>query len=379
VRDRSQNKSRQHPAQRSVVEHRGEPRWHGSPLVQTNLLGGKPSMNEGMLVNISRRGAWITNPPAVGESIKIRLASIDLFDLGRSVEVIRSCRVYREGGARNGCAVVFREPLTDDELKLLVDPDPVATTRLFDAVQKVLAEMPNPERDVLGLLYGIGDGYQYSLSEVARIFKTNTNQIRLWEARGIRLAQELSPLASVFERAQDERPHVQAMDIVRQTRKLTPYLLDHLKKHQSDIVKLPWEVFEHLVAEFYASWGFPEVRLVGRNSRTAADIFAVQKPAPDGTRVRYFVEVKRWKDRVGVEVIDRVYGAMLAERPEWGWHLAIIVSAVGFKDFKKYSVDELTRKGVELRGPNDIVGWLRDYRLSDKGLWLPNPMFLDLS
>jgi hypothetical protein len=38
--------------------------------------------------------------------------------------------------------------------------------------------------------------------------------------------------------------------------------------------EIPHDVFEQLVGELLASWGWDEVKLVGRNSQTSADILA---------------------------------------------------------------------------------------------------------
>jgi hypothetical protein len=162
-------------------------------------------------------------------------------------------------------------------------------------------------------------------------------------------------------------------DRIGQVQAISADLMRHLRGSTDDIAALPWDVFEQFVAECLASRGFEDVRLVGRNARTAADILAIQHIESTDVRLRYFVEVKRWKDQVGVEVIDRVIGAMTSEGDEWGWHLAMIVSPAGFKSFRKYSRESLKSKRIELRDKSDIIGWLRDYRPSDKGLWLPQP------
>lgn len=39
-------------------------------------------------------------------------------------------------------------------------------------------EVTYKDREVTKLFYGLGDGYQYSLEEIARIFKTTTEEIR---------------------------------------------------------------------------------------------------------------------------------------------------------------------------------------------------------
>ncbi len=166
-------------------------------------------------------------------------------------------------------------------------------------------------------------------------------------------------------------PPLESIATVEAVRELTPELIRHLRNHSEDIQSVPWQVFEHLVAELLASMGFEEVALVGSNSTTAADVFAAWRVGPLQSKIRYFVEVKRWKDRVGVEVIDRVYGAMLAERPVHGWHAAMIVSVVGYRDFERYSPARLKNLGIELKSRDDLVRWLEDYEPKPNGQWLP--------
>lgn len=49
------------------------------------------------------------------------------------------------------------------------------------------------------------------------------------------------------------------------------------------------------------------------------------------------------------------------------------VSVVGFKEIKKYSRLELSMTGIELKDRESVVSWLRDYRPTDRGLWLSHP------
>jgi Restriction endonuclease len=156
--------------------------------------------------------------------------------------------------------------------------------------------------------------------------------------------------------------------VLEAVRDLTPELIRHLRLHGEDLHLVPWNVFEHLVAELLASMGFEDVALVGRNSATAADIFAAWRVTPIGHRLNYFVEVKRWKDRVGVEVIEKAYGAMLAERPRHGWHAAMIVSLVGFSEFERHPVSHLKNIGIELKDKKDLLRWLAEYEPTKGGL-----------
>lgn len=152
---------------------------------------------------------------------------------------------------------------------------------------------------------------------------------------------------------------------------LTPFLIEHLKRSPDDLIRITPRALEELIGEFFASWGFDDVKLVGRSGATAADVFAVEKRDPLGVLIHYFVEVKRWKDKVGVEVVDRVYGAMHNERSRWGWDKAVIVSLQGAKKMRKYSKDDLKLMGIEIRDKSNVVDWLNEYRPGPSGLWLP--------
>lgn len=162
-------------------------------------------------------------------------------------------------------------------------------------------------------------------------------------------------------------------DAIEQAQNLTPELLFHLKKHERDLESVPWDVLEHLIAELFASWGYADVRLVGRDRRTQADIMAVHCVEPVGTRLKYFVEVKRTRDRVGIEVINQVYGAFALEQPDLGWTLAIIVSLAGFKNTQRFTREQLEARNMHLRNREDVLNWLRNYRFGPTGLWLPTP------
>lgn len=164
---------------------------------------------------------------------------------------------------------------------------------------------------------------------------------------------------------------VVAREVIESFQTLTPDLIQHLKRENSDIEKVHPEVCEHLVAELMASAGWDEVKLVGRSTDTSADIFAVHyMPGGFDIPVRYFVEVKRHKNRIGVEVFDQVYGAMILERERHGWHVALIVALGGISNTRKFSRDEYRKKGLEVRDKEDLIRWLDDYEPKANGLWV---------
>ncbi len=52
-------------------------------------------------------------------------------------------------------------------------------------VAAALRELTYREREIIKLRHGIGDGYTYTLEEVARIFKVTRDRIRAVEARAV--------------------------------------------------------------------------------------------------------------------------------------------------------------------------------------------------
>ncbi|PYV75832.1 MAG: hypothetical protein DMG96_15975 [Acidobacteria bacterium] len=163
-------------------------------------------------------------------------------------------------------------------------------------------------------------------------------------------------------------------EAVEQCRALTPELMRHLKSNTGDLRKVPWDIFEHIVGEFLAYSGFREIQLVGRDQSTSADIAALYVVPKLGTKIRYFIEVKQWRDRGGVRVIDETLGAMIGEREKFGWTVGMLVAPGGIRDFRKFeSKGELEAKGIFVKHKHDILQWLKDYRPNKEGLWLPKP------
>ena len=161
-------------------------------------------------------------------------------------------------------------------------------------------------------------------------------------------------------------------DVIEGIVQLSPDLIQHLRNHSNDVGKVDPQVFEHLVGELMASAGWHDVRLVGRNPKTHTDIFALHYfSTSDGIPVRFFVEVKRWKNRIGVEVINQVYGAMVSEREKHGWHGAIIFALGSASTTRAFNKDEYRKKGIEIKDKEDLLRWLRDYKPNGDGLYVP--------
>jgi hypothetical protein len=255
-----------------------------------------------------------------------------------------------------------------DSLKVLHE----ATVEDITAVLKTLSFR---EREIFKLRTGFPDGHRYTNVEVGHIFKISASRASQLHARGRRKF-----LQRIAEFLPESAVNITAVrSVIESAFELTPYLISHLKTHPDDLRLVDWRVFEHLVAEFFTQMGYSDVRLVGRSGKTGADIFALTKIEPDGTELRIFIETKRWKDNVGVEVVDRVYGAFLGEKTTYGWHMAMIVTVGRFTDIEKYTRDNLKMMGISLKDGEDVKRWLSNYKFKETGLWLPNPRIAEIA
>jgi Restriction endonuclease/Sigma-70, region 4 len=225
------------------------------------------------------------------------------------------------------------------------------------------------EREIFKLRTGFPLGYCYTNAEVGHIFRISASRVSQIHARGRR--KFLQRIAQYIPESEVDISTVRS--VIASATELTPYLISHLKTNPEDLRLLDWRVFEHLVAEFFTEMGYADVRLVGRSGKTGADVFALTKIEPDGTELRIFIETKRWRDNVGVEVVDRVYGAFLGEKSTFGWHMAMIVTVGRFTDIEKYSRDQLKMMGISLKDGDDVKRWLNAYKFKKSGLWLPDP------
>jgi DNA-binding CsgD family transcriptional regulator len=254
-------------------------------------------------------------------------------------------------------------------------------------IEEVLSTLTPREEKVLRMRLGLNPRQLlHTQQSVANHFAVSRHRIREIENRALRKLRHPSrgrPLKvyldspKEFRRLLSQRSSPERLaalvPVIETVRKLEPSLIAHLRSHKDDLDRLRPEVFEHLVAEFLACEGFSDVRLVGRNRRTSADIYAATSIGAFDVPIRMFVEVKRWKDRVGIEVINQVFGALLTERERFGWNAAMIVTVGGFTDTERWTREEMQFKGLILKDREDLLRHLDGYEQSENGLWLPNP------
>ena len=162
---------------------------------------------------------------------------------------------------------------------------------------KVLSTLTPKEEKILRMRFGIGTGgTKYTQQEIGRhltITGSRVSQIQNQALRKLMHPARLKFLKGILNindsQKLSEKQHAEISPVIETINRLTPELIAHLKKKSDDLNKLHWKVFEHLVAEFFASWGFDEVKLVGRSKETSADIFAAYLINPAGIKQKYFM------------------------------------------------------------------------------------------
>lgn len=247
---------------------------------------------------------------------------------------------------------------------------------LAEGTRKILQTLNPLEAKIVRLSFGLEEKKPKTDAEIAKSLGIPAPFVEEYRTRALRKLRHPAhseALRDYLNKKPIPLKHVGVVvpQAIEEIRRLSPELLDRLRSKTNDIGKLKADVFEHLVAELLASRGFHDVRMVGRNQKTSADILAAKHVSDVGEH-RYFVEVKRWKDRIGVEVIDRVYGVMLSERKDFGWSAGMVVSVVGFKKFRKYTVEDIRNLGIFLKDRDDLLQWLNEYKESENGLWIPD-------
>ncbi len=246
--------------------------------------------------------------------------------------------------------------------------------RLENTTEWMLGSLTKEEETVLRHSFGIQTEKttDVEIAKTLQIEPVEVDAYRVKALRKLRHPSRADCIESFFDTTTRPKRHPVAVvpKAVEEIKTISLELLDHLRRRTDDIKRLRPEVFEHVVGELLASRGFTNVEHVGRNQNTSADLLAARYVDDIGVH-RYFVEIKRWKNKIGVEVIDRVYGALIGEKPKHGWTAAMIVSIVGFKNFKKYTRQDVANLGIYLKDRDDLLAWLSEYEESPNGLWLP--------
>lgn len=160
----------------------------------------------------------------------------------------------------------------------------------------------------------------------------------------------------------EEPPHrlVEAVDI------LSVQLIDYLKRHPHELYGIPPNIFEEVVGEVLASYGW-QVDLTPKSKDGGYDIFAISPTTAPETEASWIIECKRYAPHrpVGVDIVRALYGSNLLNRGDQGAGMKMLATTsyftAGAKAFKA------SRYDLALRDYEGILDWLNTYRPSPNG------------
>ncbi|HWR50753.1 MAG TPA: restriction endonuclease [Bryobacteraceae bacterium] len=256
--------------------------------------------------------------------------------------------------------VAIAQARGSDVRVVLASREPVITTQYGlaltglssdELIQFWAAEGVSVSRDINSLLH------QASAGNVA-IAKMVADLIRDGEVSPAEAAQLLGeftaggiygPDGTLIQPGTDAHGRVSAELVVA-----SEQVLKHLDARPEEIFHLDGRQFEELVAELLTRQGF-EVRLTPATRDGGKDLYALKKTGL-GT-VLYVAECKKYAPhrRVGIEVVQRLYGVVQAEKLTGG----LVVTTSGFsRDATTWQ--ETVQYQIGLRNYVQLRAWIRD-------------------
>ena len=161
-----------------------------------------------------------------------------------------------------------------------------------------------------------------------------------------------------------ESPEASAA-LVADVRAVTAEAMAAIRRDPRRLFELSSRAFEEFVAELLASFGW-EVTLTAATCDGGYDILGISKDR-SGCRTSWIVECKRYarSRRVGIGVARALFGVKTAR----GIANAMIATTSYFSS----PVQQFARSryDFELRDYGNVVDWIREYKQSPSGLWIP--------
>jgi ActR/RegA family two-component response regulator len=172
------------------------------------------------------------------------------------------------------------------------------------------------------------------------------------------LVQRITKLSAsistaVRELYSDQEPPQILVDVLRS---INVELIQYLKKHPADLYLIQPYVFEELVAELLASYGW-KVDLTKQTRDGGYDIFAIRKDI-SGVESSWLIECKRYRSerKVGVDVARALYGVKTDLRVGMSMLATTSFFSRDVYDYKS------SRYDLVLRDFEGIVEWINEYR-----------------
>jgi restriction endonuclease Mrr len=146
-------------------------------------------------------------------------------------------------------------------------------------------------------------------------------------------------------------------------------LMQFLKKKPAAVLQTSGHLFEKIIAEILASLGFSDITLNVKTEAGEVDIIGFSRDVL-GVNIGYIFELKQLAEsgrKVELHEITRLYGIREALKARLGIHQAIFVTTT---DYTRPAFDFGEVHTLSLSAYENVIQWLEDYRVSDKGLYL---------
>lgn len=132
---------------------------------------------------------------------------------------------------------------------------------------------------------------------------------------------------------------------------------------EQSLAAISWQAFERAVCRLLMSEGYDGVRLVGQSSDHGADVIAHKHGK------RWLFQMKRWKNKLGLPVLDETLEALRVYRAT----IPVVVALNGFDDQAREHQRVLLSRGVPMQLWDRSELLRRVSRLEDKTPHLPQP------
>jgi methionyl aminopeptidase len=156
--------------------------------------------------------------------------------------------------------------------------------------------------------------------------------------------------------------------LVESIRTVSSELVQYTRYHPSALYHVDPHVFERLVGEILASWGF-SLEFNVRTVSGEVDILGFTRDVL-GNRIGYVIECKRYarKNLVGLSEVTRLHGIREDLRYRSRVQNALLVTT---SDFTKPARRMAAERHLDLRNYEALLDWLSAYKVRESGLYLP--------
>jgi len=241
--------------------------------------------------------------------------------------------------------------------------------KLKSSIEQILDEvLTEIEKEILMLRFGLLDGKERTLAEVAKIFKLSPERIRQIESVALRKlkhpAVRMKPseiIDSIIEEIKDEeyKRLVQLpVDLSFSLISTTVYeeLIEYLARNPQELKSMNPRKFEEIIAHIFDRFGY-EVELTKRTRDGGRDIIAIREKGVE-VAVKYLIEAKRPEPGTPVRIgaVRELYGVKSDEKAT----KAILATTTFFTRDARMFFDR-NKWELEPRDFDGIMSWIYEY------------------